>query len=101
MLLTVKCRSQKSTHMPTSETMCCRALKNLVIMQFRSWLFKSIHIMLVLGNSFEVSHVLSLLFVCCTAYTFNKILQMGRQGSIHLECGVFSELIALNYWKIF
>ena len=24
--------------------------------------------MLALGNSFEVSHVLGLLFVCCTAY---------------------------------
>ncbi len=57
--------------MPTSEMMCFHASKDLDIMQFRSWLFKSIHIMLALGNSFEASHVLlSFLFVYCTAYLF-------------------------------
>lgn len=77
--LTLRCRSQRSTHMPTLEMKCFRALKSLVTMLFRLWLFKSIPTMLALGIvifyiSSDIKHSMFLSFLNCGSGMFLLVL---------------------------
>lgn len=68
-------RNQWSTPMPTLEMMFSLASKSLVIMLFRSWPFKSTHIMLALGIFLDsYLHVFPCFIIVNHMFVINCIL---------------------------